>query len=101
MRKTLKLVALCCAFVCSANDSTVSWPSDYQEKLSAHISATRPVTVKGMGEADVTSQSYLCLATPGYGKVELTFESVWQSLSVTDGYLGFDLNLPPFRIILR
>ena len=101
MRILLLFAVICFSFLCRAADTTISWPEDYQEKLAEHISAMEPTVVKCSVEESVVSFSRFNVSTSGYGTDELTFESIWQSLSVTDGYLGLILGQPPFRMILR
>lgn len=94
------LAAFSFAFVCGA-DQTISWPSDYQANLERHIAETEPPSVDGSGPSDVISYAYLSLATPSYGTSELTFESVWLSLSATKACPGIELGMPGFLLFMK
>lgn len=101
MKNMIVLQAMtCCTLVCCA-DQTIGWPSDFEENLSRHIVETEPAYVDGTGPSGVVSFPYSCMATPEYGTSVLTFESVWQSLTETAGYLGLNLGSPGFLLFLK
>lgn len=98
--RLLLLTALNFGLVCRA-DTTISWPADFQENLSAHILGSRPACVTGTGESEVVSFSCFSSVSPAYGTDALTFESIWRSTSVSGGFSGFSFGMPGFWIFMR